>query len=279
MANVPTGTAQYLTRFGEQTIAGNPYALAKLGIEKAHCSVKIENYLILCVPFQLGFKRSIFMASLSKQELAFFQKYLNVTVGLSLALNPNKRPEPVKFFLRCTLTTIGQMKGRENTGLFVLDYKSSPDQMISMLGSFMETRERLRTQYEDYGKTSVRMTADVSKMMGYNMYAAIAPSLAAANAAANAGPRRIQVFSLSTKSLEYMEAAGAPVLSPGTQAAYQLFFKKYRIAVNGTISAAGPLPQGIIRSTANLEFSPELVEILDEYWYSSQAISLQKPIR
>jgi len=279
MANVPTGTAQYLTRFGEQTIAGNPYALAKLGIEKAHCSLKIEKYLILCIPFQLGFKRSIFMASLSTQELAFFQKYLNATVGLSLALNPNKRPEPVKFFLRCTLTTIGQMKGRDNTGLFVLDYKTSPDQMISMLGSFMETQERLRTQYEDYGKTPVRVTADSAKLMGYNMYATAAPLLPTANASANALSRRIQVFNLNTKSMDYMEAAGAPVLSPGTPVAYQLFFKKFRIAVNGTIRAAGPLPQGIIRSTANLEFSPELVEIMDEYWYSSGAHSLQKPIR
>jgi len=271
MPNVPTGAAQYLTRFGEQTIAGNQYALAKLGIEKAHCSLKIEKYLILCVPFQLGFKRSIFMASLSKQEMAFFQKYINGIVGLSLALNPNKRPEPVKFFLRCTLSTIGQMKGRENVGLFVLDYKSSPDEMVSMLGSFMETQERLKTQYEDYGKTSVRITAEISEMLGYNMFATVAE--------AGAAPRRIQLFSLSTKSVEHMEAAGAPVLPPGTPVAYQFFFKKFRIAANGTISAAGPLPQGIIRSTASLEFSPELVEIMDEYWYSAHAHSPQKPIR
>jgi len=271
MANVPTGTAQYLTRFGEQTIAGNPYALAKLGIEKAHCSVKIENYLILCVPFQLGFKRSIFMASLSKQELAFFQKYLNATVGLSLALNPNKRPEPVKFFLRCTLTTIGQMKGRENTGLFVLDYKSSPDQMISMMGSFMETQERLRTQYEDYGKTPVKITAETAKLMGYNMYATVSQT--------GTPPRRIQILSINTKTMEYIEAEGAPVLPAGTPAAFQLFFKRFRIAVNGALSTCGPLPQGIIRSTADLEFSPELVEIMDEYWYSSGANSPQKPIR
>jgi len=271
MPNVPTGAAQYLTRFGEQTIAGNQYALAKLGIEKAHCSLKIEKYLILCVPYQLGFKRSIFMASLSKEELVFFKKYLNGIVGLSLALNPGKRPEPVKFFLRCTLSTIGQMKGRENVGLFVLDYKSSPDEMVSMLGSFLETQERLKMQYEDYGKTPVRMTADISKMMGYNMFATLA--------VANAAPRRIQLFSLNTKSVEHVEAAGSPILTPGTPVAYQLFFKKFRIAVNGIISAAGALPQGIVRSTASLEFCPELVEIMDEYWYNSHANPPQKPIR
>ena len=271
MATAITGPAQYLTRFGEQTIAGSQYALTKLGVDRAHCALKIEEYMILCVPFQLGFKRSIFLASLSKQELAFFQKYLNSIVGLSIALNPNNRPEPIKFFLRCTLSTIGQMKGRENVGLFVVDYKTSPDEMVSMLGNYLETQERLRTQYEDYGKTSVRITQDVAKMLGYNMYATISES--------NAAPRRIQVFSMNSKAIEHMEAAGSPVRKPGTNVAYQLFFKKFRIAVAGTVAGAAPLPQGIIRTIANLEFSPELVEILDEYWYNTKVNSAYKPIR
>ena len=265
MPSVPTGVTQYLSRFGDQSIAGSQYALAKLGVDRAHCSIKIEEYLILCIPFQLGFKRSIFLASLSKQELAFFQKYLNSIVGLSIALNPNRRPEPVKFFLRCTLSTIGQMKGRENVGLFVVDYKTSPDEMVSMLGSFMETQERLKTQFEDYGKTPIRMTADIAKIMGYNLFATVSQGSAA--------PRRIQLFSLNSKTMEHMEAAGSPVLNPGTAVSYQIFFKKFRINVNGTITGATTLPQGIVMTTSNLDFSPELVEILDEYWKSRANVS------
>ena len=271
MGNVVTGPAQYLTRFGEQTIAGSQYALTKLGVDRAHCSLKIEEYLILCVPFQLGFKRSIFLASLSKQELAFFQKYLNGIVGLSISLNPGKRLEPAKFFLRCTLSTLGQMKGRENVGLFVLDYKTSPDEMVSMLGHFMENQERLKTQFEDYGKTPIKMTPDVAKMMGYNLYATVAE--------AGATPRRIQILSLSSKSMEYVESADTPVMNPGTTVAYQLYFKKFRVSATGTISSSGPLPQGIIRSTADLEFSPELVEIVDDYWYNTRLNTFQKPTR
>jgi len=262
MTNASTSTTQYLTRFGEQTIAGSQYALKKLGVDRSNCSLKIEEYIILCVPFQLGFKRSILLASLSKQELAFFQKYTGSSVGLSIALNPHNRPEPIKFFLRCTLSTLGQMKGRENVGLFVVDYKTFPDEMISMLGTFLENQERIKTQYEDYGKTSIKMTAEVAKTMGFNMYATITE--------ANAEPRRIQVFSLNSKSMEHMEASGAPIRKPGVNVTYQLFFQKYRITVAGVITGAAPLPQGIIRTMANIDFSPELVEILDDYWYGSR---------
>ena len=258
MANALTGPAQYLARFGEQTIPGNKYALTKLGVDRANCSLKIDDYLILCAPFKLGFKSAIFLASLSKQELAFFQKYTNSTAGLSISLNPSKRPEPVKFFLYCTLATIGQMKGRENVGLFVVNYKTSPDEMVDILGRFLETQERYKILYKDYGKTNIKMIADASKQMGFNMYATVTET--------NGQPRRIQVFNLNSKFIEHMEAAGSPVLAPGTVVTYQLFFQKYRVFTTGTVNGSAPLPQGIVRTIATLDFSPELVEILDDYW-------------
>jgi hypothetical protein len=210
------------------------------------------------------------MASLSMQEMAFFQKYLNTTVGLSIALNPNKKPESVKFLLRCNLTGIAPMKGRENVGLFVVDFKTTPDAMVGMLGSFMETQERLKTQYNDYGTSIIKITPAVAKIMGYNLYATIKE----ANTP-DAAPRRIQILTLNSKHMEHVEAAGSPIRKPSTPVSYQLFFQKFRVTVNGTISGAGPLPQGIIRTAVNLDFSPELVEIIDEYWYSSHASSLQ----
>ena len=271
MARTPSGPAQYISRFGEQTIPGNQYALTKLGVDRANCSLKIEEYIILCVPFQLGFKRSIFMASLSRQELAFFQKYANSNVGLSIALNPNKRPEPMKFFLRCTLANIGQMKGRENVGLFVVDYKTTPDEMVNILGNFLEAQERNRTQYEDYGKTSIKMSPQIAKLLGYNMYATISQG--------QSGPRRIQLISLNSKALEHLEAPGAPIVPAETAVSYQLFFQKYRINVNAKVTSAGAMPQGFIRTAAALDFSPELVEIIDDYWYKANAMLNKNPLK
>jgi hypothetical protein len=265
MANAPSGAAQFLARFGDQSIACSQYALTKLGVDRSHCSLKIDEYVILCVPFQFGFKRSLFLASLSKQELAFFQKYVNGIVGLSIAFSPpgSKQQEPIKFFIRCNLTTIGQMKGRENVGLFAVDYKTTPDDLVSMLGGFLEAQERLRAQYEDYGKTSIKMTPDVAKMLGYNMYATITEP--------NTQAKRIQVYTISSKTIEHLEAAGVTPRAPETSVAYQLFFKKYRISAAGTIVSTDTLPQGLVRTVSSLAFSPELVEIIDDYWYNTRS--------
>jgi hypothetical protein len=268
MANVLTGPAQYLVRFSEQSIACNQYTLTKLGVDRAHCFLKMDEYVILCVPFQFGFKRSLFLASLSKQELTFFQRYTNGIVGLSISFSPDQKQEPVKFFIRCNLATVGQMKGRENVGLFVVDFKSTPDDLVVMLGSFLENQERIRALYEDYGKSMLRITPELAKALGYNMYATITEP--------NAEPKRIQLFNLSTKIVEHMEVAGNMQRIPGTPVAYQFFFKKYRISTAGTVVSSTLLPQGIVRTIASLAFSPELVEIIDDYWYNTRAIPANK---
>jgi hypothetical protein len=262
MASALAGSAQYLARFGEQSIACSQYALTKLGVDKGSCVLKIDDYVILCAPFQFGFKRSLFLASLSKQELTFFQRYINGIVGLSIAFLPpgGRQQTPIKFFIHCVLATVGQMKGRENVGLLVVDYKTTPGDLVNMLGGFLESQERIRTQYEDYSKTNIKMTPEIAKLMGYNMYATITEP--------NAPAKRIQVYNINSKTVEHLEAAGTNLRNPGTSVAYQIFFKKYRISVAGTVNATNVLPQGLVRTVSTLAFSPELVEIIDDYWYN-----------
>jgi hypothetical protein len=257
MTVIPTGSAQYLTRFGNASIACGQYAITKLGIENRQCYLKLDEYIILCAAFQLGFRRAVFLASLSKQELVFFQKYVNQMVGLSIAFGQGGK-EPIKLFIRCNLTQIGQMKGRENVGLFVVDFKSVPDDLIMILGHYLEHQDLLRVLYEDLGKTSIRMTAAVSKMTGYNMYATISDP--------GKDAKRIQVYNFNTKILEHLEAAADQGRAVGTPVNYQLYFQKYRFSVTGKVTASEILQNGILKTTSALDFSSELVEIVDNYW-------------
>jgi len=260
MLTVPTGAAQAIARFGEKIITCNPYAIKKLGVNKSDCFLKIEDYLILCAPYQFGFKSSLFIASLSVQEMAFFQKYVDSNVGLSISFlhKGSKTQEPIKFFIRCSLSSISPIKDRENTGIFKLEYKKTPDDLVIMFGNFLESQDRIKIQYEDYSKTSVKMTQEVSNTMGYNMFAQITES--------KKEPKRIQIFTINTKNIDHLEAAGCDRRAPGTSVTYQLFFKKYRITMTGVVRNCSELPNGIIRTFSDISFSPELVEILDDYW-------------
>jgi hypothetical protein len=260
MPSSSSGTANnYLEKYGERTIACTPYALAKLGVEKNKCMFKIEEYSIDCAPFQFGFKRSLFLAAISPRELIFFQKYVNAIIGLSISFAPPNRA-PTKFLLRCGLVSLGQMKGRDNTGLFVVDFKATPEELIILLGGFLETRERLQNRFDAHGDSLIKMTPPVAKLLGYNLESVITEP--------GRGSRKIQLLSLTSKSIEHMEIAGAPVRFPGTPVAYEVILRKRRLHLTGSVVSADALPQGLIRTVSRLAFSPELVEIIDDYWYT-----------
>jgi len=261
MHTATSSASQYLIRFPEKIVACSQYALARLGVDRSRCLLKVDDFVLLCAPLQLGFRKAILMAALSAQELVHFQRYRNGIAGLSMEFALPNRTEPLKLFVRSTIAEIGQMKGRENVGLFIVDYKSTPDDLAVILGSYLEDQEKLGTQYEDYGQTLVKMTPEIAKVMGYNQYAV---------AADPSGNGRIQLFALSTKSIEYLEAASARERVPGAQLAYQLFFRKYRMTVQGVVLGTSRLPSGILKTRAALSFSPELVEIMDDYWFRNR---------
>ncbi|MDR0554442.1 MAG: hypothetical protein LBG76_06565 [Treponema sp.] len=259
MAYVPTGSAQYLEKYGDKTIVCNPFILSRLGFDQNRCFIKIEEYIIPTVPFQLGFKRSLFMASLSSKELSFFQHYTNSIGGLSLALSP-PRQDPVKFFIRCNLTTIGQMKGRENTGLFVVDFKTIPDELAIILGSYLENLGRGDALYEEHGEIPIRITSETAKIMGFTMTAVIT-SPEPAN-------RHVQIICLNTKLVEHLEPAGSAEWAVGSDISYQLFFNRFKITITGTVKESKTLPQGVVQTTAHINLSHELVGIVDDYWFN-----------
>jgi hypothetical protein len=220
---------------------------------------KIDEYSIDCIPFQFGFRRSLFLAAISPRELIFFQKYVNTIIGLSISFAPPNRA-PAKFLLRCNLASLGQMKGRNNTGLFVVDFKASPEELIILFGGFLEAHERLQNQFEEYGAMLIKMTPPVAKQLGYQLESVITEP--------GRGSRKIQILSLTSKSMEHMEAGDSPVRVPGTPVAYEVILRKSRLLLTGSVVSADILPQGLVRTVSGLSFSPELVEIIDDYWYT-----------
>lgn len=260
--------SQILARFSGRTIPCSQYALAKLGIDRSRCVLKVGDYAVLCAPYQLGFKQAVLLASLSKEELVFFQRFKNGLAGLSLEFTLPNFKDPFKLFVRSALVEIGQMRGRDDVGLLVVDFKSTPDDLVGILGAYLESQERLAAQYEDYGVTPITLTPESAKRLGYNQFAV-------ANDAS--GSRRIQIFSISSKTMEFLEAASARERPQGTNLSFQLYFRKYRVVVPGAVVAASRMATGIVRTRATLSFSPELVEILDDYWFRDRAANQVPP--
>jgi hypothetical protein len=256
MALALSPAAPYLERYNGKNLACSQYALNRLGLDKSRCILKIDNYMILCAPFQLSFKRAMLIASLSDQEIVFFQRFKNGLAGLSMEFIQSGRTEPTKIFIRSSIAEIGAMKGRFNVGMITIDFKTTPENFIEIVGGYFEAQDRLSALYDELASTAIRITPDTAKGLGYNQYATVTDG---------AGSRRIQLFTLTSKYLEHLEAAGSVERPRGSAVQYQLFFRKYRVGLSGLVEKASRQPTGIVKTSAQFNFCPELVEILDEY--------------
>jgi len=252
-------TINFEEQYKDATVFFSSFAFSNTGLIKSQTTLKIDTYSLMTVPWQFGMRRSVLLGFLSADEIGFFQRYKGGAASLTLAIQKPDAREPIKIFSRCQIAGLGQMKDREGVGMIVIDWKPLPPDLAEMLGNYLSLLDRLKVEQGDFKERMVQIGPETAKKLGYNNYAVLSKG---------GEKHKIALFSIGSTRLEFLMPAAAPDQKPGDKAAFEMYFLKYRFAVAGTIEASGRLPTGVQRCKASIEFSPELVHILEEYFYS-----------
>ena len=70
--------------YSTRVIRLDQFALAKMGLVQSHTILKIENYMIVCAPYQMSMRKALLFVVLSKEEIPFFTKYVEKLAALKL---------------------------------------------------------------------------------------------------------------------------------------------------------------------------------------------------
>ena len=247
----------YEAQFGDAPLYFNPFAVHCTGIIKAQTLLKVDTYNLACVPYQFSMKRGILAGVFSKDEIAFFQRFKDSLAGLGLVFQRPDQREPMKIFCRCQIGAIGMMKEREGVGLIVCDWKPIPPDLAQVLGEHLMLLERLKLEFGDFRDKVVPITPDSAKRLGFNNYAIMSCA---------AGQQKLALFSIAVNKLEFLAPLRSADLVVGEKVSFALFFQRYRFSVSGGITGSERLQTGVQRGRAAIDFSPELVQLLEEYY-------------
>jgi len=252
-------TLNYEEQFKDVVVSFSPFVLDSTGIIQSQTSLKVDTYTLACVPYQISMGRVVLIGSFSKDEIVYFQRYKGSLAGLTFSIQRPTVKEPEKIFCRCQISAVGLMKGRDRVGLIVCDFKPIPPALAKVLGDHLIGLETLRIRWQDYKDKTVQVDADNSRRLGYNNYAVM-----------NAGgePLKLALFNIAVNRLEFIMPFRSPDLEPGTPVAVSLYFRKFRFTVNGKIERAERLPTGSQKVRAAIEFSPELCELMADFFSS-----------
>lgn len=258
---VKTDKVNVSETYAESVVSLSPFALKKLGIISNQTLLKVDTYNLVCIPYRLSMKGAVLLGSFSRDEIVFFQRFKGSLAGLNLVLQPGDSPAPRKVFCRCSLAQFAPMKGRESVGLISVEFRPCPPDLENLIGGYVMLMDRLRADYRDLSGKTVPVNPETAKILGFNNYATL-----------NSGSivTKLALFTLGADRLVFLAPMQTPDLQPGQTATLRLFFQKYQFNVAGRITESIRLPTGVQKGTVELEFSPELVDLLEMYYLEAK---------
>jgi hypothetical protein len=253
-------TLSFEEQYRDVVVSFSPFVLHATGIIQSQTSLKVDTYTLACVPYQISMARVVLIGSFTKDEIVFFQRFKGALAGLTLTVQGGTVKEPDKIFCRCQISAVGQMKGRDRVGLIVCDFKPIPPAIAHILGDHLLGLDRLRTQWSDYKDKTVSVTPESSQRLGYNNYAVMA---------CGGAQHKLALFSIAVNRMDFLLPLRSPDIALGTQVAISLFFRKFRFTVNGKVESSLRLPTGIQKLRASIDFSPELCDLMADYFFAT----------
>jgi hypothetical protein len=89
--------------YGDRSIRINPAVMRQLGLEKRGNHLKVGEFIVSCVPFDLSLGKASVLAFLSAKETAFFEAMKGRFHTLNLVGRSEGATKPVPFFVRCSI--------------------------------------------------------------------------------------------------------------------------------------------------------------------------------
>ncbi len=186
---------------------------------------------------------------------AKFQKKL---CSINLTFQQTGSKKPLTLLLRGTLDRIGPVKGKQNVCMMDATLKACPNDLVEILGDYISAYEGLKSQYDSFAGKSILLNESTAKLLRYNNYAELL--LGAAKV-------RATLVSIAANMISVRLPARPAGLEDGSACAARLYFQIYQFTANGKVASIEKEPKGQILVTLNLEFTPELIEIVDDYFF------------
>jgi hypothetical protein len=136
--------------------------------------------------------------------------------------------------------------------------KACPPDLVEIIGDYITAFEGLKSQYENFSGKAIVVDEAAAKLMRYNNYVELVRGATKARATLTA---------LAVNSLSLRLSAAPPGLAEGEQCSAKLYFQVYQFTANGKVSVLQRGEGNQILVTLAIEFTPELIEIVDDFFF------------
>ena len=207
-------TAEYLATISDVKIRFTPYAVMKTGLISGQTILKIEDYMLICSPYQLSMKKAILLLILSPEETHFFQRFKNEASSLNLTFQKPGRNTTLMFDVKGIIVQIGPVKGKKNMCMIEFDFTAASPELNEILGNYIQTYNSLKGYYDSFRDKTITINQESASMLRFNNYM---------ECFLNSQKVRATLISISSDMLAFSIPSTIPDIIEGTTFSSKLF--------------------------------------------------------
>jgi hypothetical protein len=146
-------TAEY----SDFTLRMHPFAFRKFGIVKNAVNLKIGDYFLSCVPFDLSLTTCRAISILGPQEITFFSEYVGTSQNLNMTLQHPGFSKPISLFIKVRLESFSRNNPDSNVCIISMRCVTVPNDFKEIFVGVADELTFCRALYDD----DARATASV----------------------------------------------------------------------------------------------------------------------
>ncbi|MBN1413108.1 MAG: hypothetical protein JW969_19870 [Spirochaetales bacterium] len=254
-------TKQYWDKYASEAVRIDAFVIRKLGLLQTQTVLRIGKFSIISAPLTISMQKAVLFVILSKNELNMLRPYQNNVHLLRFAFQPKDRDKPLKFFVYTTISRIEEIKDKENVCMVEVVYKNTPEDLINIIGQFLDIQKKLKNQYTLLGENAVSLNNESAQQLQVKRYLQC-----------NIASRMIEVkiLSLSVNHFTLLIPAINPNIKEGFIFASRLFMNENPLNFKGKITKVLDNKSGFLKVRYSVTYNPEYVDAIQHFIRDTQ---------
>ena len=125
------------------------YTTKKLGIIVNQTILKINDFHLYCIPFDLAMRSCNVIMILDKKEVGFFTQSFDKIHSIHFVFQNSLYKKPISLFLRCKIVNLKVMNPETNHCLVSLEYTAIPNDYKEILSAIFKRNEALEFLFKN----------------------------------------------------------------------------------------------------------------------------------
>ena len=125
------------------------YTIKKIGIIGNQTVLKINDFHLYCIPYELGLQVCNILMILDKKEIEFFSRSFNKIHAIHFVFKNAMYKKPIPLFLRSKITNLKVMNPETNHCMVSLEFTNVPNDYKEILINLFKRNEALEFLYNN----------------------------------------------------------------------------------------------------------------------------------